>query len=326
MAKRRPSKFRIPFDAQKASRLITFLGVLSAIVITTWVWIIYQPGRATHKTLQTEQTKFRLSLQPEMIQSYISSLAPGITHFINVVPKVSSLQSRAFRVDWVHALPYEITFLGDIAAPDKLNMTLYVNTIPDNGSFVGEVNASGALRELQPIRWNGPQLNAVAEQQFTAKGTVSLLPELAQVLEVWPKSAGTLPTFNGGHLVEFEAENGSGVLLALHQAFQDTAWKWASEDTNAGLVAIWRGVQKVEVLGDLTHGDELSFNLKLTGNRSLDRNTAEAVFNAATEELRAYLSEAQLDFSGQLSWANSLTCTGEFRLTGFEARIQRIWR
>lgn len=103
MAKHRRKRFQI--DPKRAARVITVLGVTGAVILTIFFWLFYQPGRKTHEHLVSPQTRLRLSFQPAMVQDYISSLAPGVTRFVSIVPKFTSMQARAFRIDWIHALP-----------------------------------------------------------------------------------------------------------------------------------------------------------------------------------------------------------------------------
>lgn len=299
MARRKREKRSFTIDARKASRLITFLGILSATALTVFVWVIYQPGRHTHKRLLTDSTTFRLTLQPNIAQDYITSLAPGVTRFIGAVPKFTSMQARAFRVDWIHALPYEISFLLDQADAASPGMTVYVNPIPDNDSFVGEVNGWGALNEIQGVRWAGAKLVPDGEQQYIAKGALAVPGDAAQLLQAWQESPGSLYPFDGGRLIDLAADNGKGVLLALHRAFRQSLWDWAAPETNEALVALWPQVARVQVHGDLTRDDELTFAFKLVGNNGLDQAFAGGLIDAVSSELAAFLAErAEMTFSG----------------------------
>lgn len=317
---------RMRVDARAASRLLTFLGILAAIIVTVWVWIIYQPGRANHTRLLTPETRCRVSLHPAMAQDYISSLAPNVTKYISVIPRFTSLQARAIRVDWIHALPYEITFLAEPKSTESVGITLYVNTIPDKGSFVSEVNASQALRELRPIQWSAPALVAGGEQQFTASGAAAVPGDASSLLEAWPKSAGSLARYRGAHLIEVDADNSTGILLALHRAFRNSFFDWATPETNAALVALWPQVDKLELNADVERSDDLVFRLKLRGNRAFNKVDAEAALNAAAMDLSAYLAARQLAFTVEFSWPDALTCEAVAHLRDFEARVHAVWR
>lgn len=327
MGKRRKGSIFARFDARKASRVITFLGILSAIFLTVFIWVIYQPGRHGHAQLVNERTRLRLSFQPSRIQDYISSLAPGITKFISVVPKFTSMQARAFRVDWVHALPYEITFLAEQDGPASVPLTVYVNPIPDNDSFVGEVNAWGALGRMPAIRWQGGRLVSVGEQQYLAKGAIPVADAAVSRLESWPLGQVSQFPEEGGRFVEFAVDNSGGILLALHAAFRNSLFEWASAETDEALEALWPQIARAQVLGDLTRSDLLRFEITVVGSDALDQVAAAGTMEAALNELGYFLSEkAGMTLLGKGGWSNSRTYVAAYEFSGFEEPIRRIWR
>jgi len=332
MAKRKkPSRWaavlaRLQADPRKTSRILTFLGIVVGTLITVSVWVLYLPGRHTHEHLQTEQTRLRLAFQPYLEQGYISSLAPGATRFINTVPRFSSLQARAFRVDWIHALPYEITFLADRGDLDTVPMQVFVNPIPDNDSFVGEVNAWGALDRIPVVRWKGSKLNPVAERQYTAGGTVPVPGDAAALLRDWRGQTEALPAFDKTHAMELFADNGDGVLLALHRAFRNDLWDWASPESNEALVQAWPQIATLEVLGDLTRDDEFTLNITIVGTPQANPvPLADLVATLATEFDQFLSEELGMRFEGAGNWADGVRFAGTYRLSGFEARIRRAW-
>lgn len=321
MGKHRRKSFQI--DPKRAARVITVLGVTGAILLTIFYWLFYQPGRKTHEHLVSPQTRLRLSFQPAIIQDYLSSLAPGVTRFVSVVPKFTSMQARAFRIDWIHALPYEITFLADAPAAGPTPLTLYVNPIPDNNSFVGEVNAWGALRRMPVIQWQSGQLSPAGPQQHTAKGDLPLPPTAAATIAAWPQGPGGLAPFSRRHFLDLAADNHDGILLALHAAFRDTLWAWTTAETDAALEQLWPSIARAELTADLTRNDELTLNLSIELRPGTDLlATAELITTAATELGQALADDEALTLTGQVAITNN-TLTGTYRLTGFQARIQR---
>lgn len=327
MAKRTKLPGFLTIDAKSAARLITFFGILAAIFLTVFVWVIYQPGRHKHTHLVNERTKMRLTFQPAIIQDYITSLAPGITRFVSNVPKFTSMQARAFRVDWIHALPYEITFLAGQDSPTQVPLTVYVNPIPDNDSFVGEVNGWGALGRIPVIKWEGGRLMPAGEQQHTAKGAVPVGVNVASEIESWPLGAGSLAPFKGAHFIDFAVDNSNGILLALHAAFRNHLFTWTSAETEEELHLLWPQIARAHVLGDLTRDDEITFEITIVGTNALDQLAAGASIDNALNELGYFLSESEgVNFLGSGKWINSLTYQATYQLTGFEAKIKRIWR
>lgn len=303
-------------DPRVLSRVATFAGVLFAIVVTVAVWVLYQPGRHTHARFLSERTAVRLSFQPSMIQDYITSLAPGITRFVSTVPKFTSMQARAFKVDWIHALPYEITILVEHAGGDDLGVLAYVNPIPDNDSFVGEVNGWGALGRIPAVRWTAPRLAAAGEQQYTAKGTIAAPGT--------PPGGAPITAFDGGHLIEFSANNGA-VLLALYRAFGNSFFAWASAETDAALTDLLPQIAGAALTGELTRADELTLAVEVQGGTA-DRNALAAAVQGAGDELGMFLGDEGMSLVGEGAWVDSKIYRARWQFSGFEAKIRQVWR
>ena len=327
MGKREKAARFFQIDAKSAARLITFFGIVMAIFLTIFVWIIYQPGRHKHTALINESTKLRLSFHPAIIQDYVTSLAPGITRFVGAVPKFSSMQARAFRVDWIHALPYEITFLVEQRDNAALPLIVYVNPIPDNDSFVGEVNGWGALGRMPVIKWQSGRLTAAGEQQYTAKGEIPIGEAILPLLSAWPLGRSGLAPYSGGQFIEFAADNGGGILLALHSAFRDSLFAWTSAETEERLYALWPQIASVAVTGALTRDDEITFRLAISGTSQVNQQSAGDTIAAALDELGYYLSEREgLSLLNDGRWVGPGTYEATSQFTGFEAKIRQIWR
>lgn len=311
-------------DVAKASRVITGLAVLVGVLVTLAFWLLYLPGRHTHAPLLREHTTARLSLQPYLIQDYITSLAPGITRFVGTVPKFTSMQARAFKVDWIHALPYEITFLAEQEVNDSVGVTAYVNPIPDNDSFVGEVNAWGALGRIPVVRWQSGRLMPMGEQQFSAKGAIGFAPGTAAARR---PGLEALSTYRAEHLIECTLLNDAGLYVLLQDAFAGSFFEWMSPETHQALSAAAAGITQITVTGDLTRSDEITFQLSARLGRGVDSAALEQALRMASDELSVFFHDVLgMSIVGDGAVRGGSDYTGTWVFTGFEEKIRRAWR
>jgi hypothetical protein len=305
------------------------LALAVLVLLCGWLalrWFLSLPGKADHDAYLLPETSVRLVFQPSRVQDYVSSLAPQVTKFIDTVPRFSSMQGRAFRVDWIHKLPHEITFLYSRLQRGSLEVLLYVNEIPEADSFSSEVNDSGALDRIQGVNWNAPRLAAEGLTQRVARGSMFVPPyvdeRLAAAFPV-PGSANP-PVIEGNHFFEFAADNADGGLLEWQGAMRAHWGDWGGSALHQELEALWPSVASVRLAGDLDATNRLLFTLEI------ELNTPDA---AGPAEAAAYSFVAGFDtwFSG-LAGASARVLEVEsagtrvraaFEAEGFEARIRR---
>jgi len=316
---KKTQKPKFKLSPKTAARIIAIGGATLALLLTFFYLFLYKPGRVTHESRRSPDTTFRITLQPELIQAYVTSLAPGITRFVGTIPKFTSMQARAYRIDWVHALPYEITLLFEQPTTSGVGARLFVNPIPDNESFVSEVNASRAINEIPEITWQPPQLAAIAENAYETRG--QLRSNLAAATAV---GAARLPRYQDAHLLSVSATNAKGILTVLHQAYANSLGAWADAETHQALMAAWQDVEELELKANLVDDNRIAIEFALIcapGHNSAA--TMQALYNTL-ENLAAYLLQrADILLDGNLDWQNSLTLRGKYALTGFEPLLKR---
>ncbi len=302
---------------------IVLIGALSAALITLFVLFLYEPGRERHAVAMPDDTAIRVVMEPARVQRYVSSLAPGITRFVSTVPKVTSMQSRAFRVDWVHAMPYEIALLFSAPGNNTMDATLFINPLPES-SFLSEFNAWGALRELRGVAWSGSGAREVTPAYATASGTVPVNASWNAGAQKPSIHALGTPEIEGGHWLEVAAVNADDVFSHLYAAM-DRAWR--QPGTEASAAALTRALpylRRARLTGDLTADDELYFVILL--------ELADPAGRAAVDEAMAAVADAMAagfadrwgwSFGGGFGWTGPAALEGSYHLRGFEARLRR---
>ncbi|MBI1318387.1 MAG: hypothetical protein GC168_05465 [Candidatus Hydrogenedens sp.] len=305
------------------------LAAAALVLLLGWYavqWFLSLPGKADHDAYLLPETTVRLVTQPSRAQDYISSLAPQATKYINAIPKFSSTQGRPFRVDWIHMLPHEITFLFSRVQVGSLDVLLYVNEIPEADSFSKEVNDSGALNHLRGIYWNAPRLSAEGLTERTARGTMPIPAYVSESLTAaFPvPTAPQPPAIEGSHLFEFAADNVDGGLLEWHGAMRAAWGDWGGSAMHNALESVWPVVEYVRLTADLAEADRLECTLTVDAANAAASDAIETAARAFVDGVGLWFSEvAQTRVRTHGVEHSGLRLTLQFEASGFEARIRR---
>lgn len=310
-------------STQRIAIAIVLVGVLSAALITTLVVLYYEPGREQHAIVQQPDTALRLVMEPSAVQGYISGLAPGITRFVPGVPKVTSLQPRAFRTDWIHALPYELALLFREPRDGEIPTTFFVNPIPES-SFLGEFNRFNALREIRGVTWTGSSAQDITPEYATASGAVAYNARWDANRSSASVAALGLPEIEGDHWLELSAVNAGNILPHLHAAM-DRAWgQPGTQESSESLTLALPGVRRLHLTGDLSDDDELTFRITLNIADPQARDAVDRAMVAVSDALSDIFSRRwNWRFGGGYAWQGPTTLEGEYTLRGFEDRLRR---
>ena len=243
-------------------RLVTVALVALAAVIAATLTIIYLlfppvPG-PEHDRWLMPNTALRVVLQPSRAQHYITRLAPTATRFIQGVPRLSSTQGRALRIDWIHALPHEITLLVARPRAERLDTRLVVRERPASESMAAVLNHSGFFRALRVAAWNRSRLAPAADNVLVAEGRVPLAHRDPPPMEPFDP-----PALETGHLFEIAGVNGGGVPALFHEALVRAYGAYAGAAAHETLHASLGGVDRFRFTADLAAPDTLEMALDI---------------------------------------------------------------
>lgn len=303
--------------------IIILLAIVAAVTLTV-LYFVYPFGRVSHDHLLTPGTAVRAVFAPARVQRYVSRLAPDATRFIKSVPRLTTMQGGPIRVDWIHALPYEFSFLVAQDRPDGLGVVCFINEQPES-DFEGVVNRSGLLRELRPVQWQGARFTRDAEGGLVAQGQLAIPPEIQRDVALWwpdyrPFSP---PPIEGRHLIECSGDNSNGALMQLHGALARRGALWPGYAFHDPLMQAWSGVQRVWFSADLAADDELRFRISVhcTGAAEAGR-ILQLVEEGAGILSDALFSERRFQLTGGAVVKGNVI-EGEYTLTGFEPALRR---
>lgn len=314
-------------------RLIAGAIVVAAILIAavgTWLALyVFTPGRAPHEEFLPRDNAIRIVLQPYRVQREVSGLVPDATRFIKAIPKVMSTQGRPFRIDWIHNLPYEFSFLIQQNDLDHLGVRLYVNEKPDMNSFVGEVNNSGFFNAVRGVVWNPPRLRGETQTAYIADGRAAIPTGTQQIVQTL--FGGTrIPDpvdYTGNHFFEMTGSNNAGAFGEFQGVVIRNWGSLGGDDLHTFLRETWHDVLRVRITGDWTGPDRMDFDLSLVVTPNGDPGRVEEAHDFMLDRLVSGLQSWQgLNFSGSAEWQNSRTLVGRYTLTNFEPALQRALR
>jgi hypothetical protein len=311
------------------SRRIT-AGIVAAAalaaVVLTWLALRPAPTSLAHNAHLTPNTAMRAVFCPARVQPYVSRLAPGVLKAVPGIPRLSSAQPRTGRLDWIHYLPHEMTFLFSQDQPDDVTLTLFVRENIDGPDFARIVNDSPFFHYLFPLRWTPPRLRADGAG-LAARGAQPLPDSVRTAAgDIWPAfqpPATRAPS--GTHLLEITADNCNGVLLEVHGAIDRAHPASSGVGALAPLLDAWPGVERLHVTADLVGDDRLDMRLEFILRPDLApdrRHTVESLIEDAAAAMSGHLRAAH---GFLLEWTVSaggrqLECA--CRLTGFEGPLR----
>ena len=301
------------------------LAVLVALLITVWYLYWATPGRRSHERYLEPGVFVRASLQPARAQRYVSRLAPTATRFITTVPKVTSLQPRAFRVDWVHTLPYEFTLLFASVLPGETGVALFVNTVPEDTGFPQEFNQSPFFRDarrMAQIEWDRESLALVEKHVHTATGRI-YLPRTGGAAQTLSALDERPPRWTGKHLVECSAVNRNGALAALHTALISGGNYGLADEDHAALMGAWSAIAQIHFTGDLVRDDLIEFTLTVRCTRDRPDHVAYAAEMIAAGAADTLARRHRFHLEGGGEWRDPRTYAARYRLSGFEPALRR---
>ncbi len=315
----------LPSRARLLQVFLVALAVTVALLITVWYLYWATPGRRTHERYLGPGVFVRVSLQPARAQRYVSRLAPTATRFLTTVPKVTSLQARAFRVDWLHTLPYEFTLLFASVLQGEVVATLFVNTVPEDTGFPQELNQSPFFREarrMARIEWDRESLALVEKHVYTATGRIDLprTDGATQGLSGWDQRP---PPWTGKHLVECSAVNRDGALAALHAALIRGGNYGLADEDHAALSAAWSAIAQIHFIGDLIRDDLIEFTLTVRCTRDRPDHVAYAAEMVAAGAADTLARRHRFHLEGGGDWRDARTYAAQYRLSGFEPALRR---
>lgn len=293
-------------------------GVLLALALTWW-FLLRGPGRALeHESLVSPETAVRVVLSPPRVQSYVSGLAPTATKYIKGIPKITSMQAGAIRFDWIHKMPLELAFILNQLSPDYLDVRLFVREHPNGEPLEG----SGFFHEISAVRWDSDRLASQERGRFQASGQLHIPPAFRDaVRQHWPGySPSPPPDVDGNHFLEVGINNSNGVVMELYGALSDFVVPWLDVAAQEQLLGMIADLSAFHLALDLVRDDELAASVTVECPNPAGAQPALQLFSDA---LAAHLSASE-GFYLSGGWAVSgSTVTGDFVLSGFEAKLRR---
>lgn len=316
----------------KARLVATAIVVLAVLIAGVGTWLalyVFHPGRVSHAEYLPPNNAIRIALQPFRVQSRVSDLVPTATRFIKQVPKFTSMQGRPFRIDWIHHLPYEFTFLLQQDTPDALGVRLYVNEKPDMKSFVSELNNSGFFGAVRGVVWNPPRLHAEGQTSWMTDGSMPLPTHTQEYVRQVFGNAGIPDAvdYTGEHFFEMTGVNNAGAFLEFHGSTLRNWGAMGGDDLHDALSNVWPHIARAHITGDWIDTDRMDFKLELVLSPSGDAATVMAAHDLFLSRLDAGLQAWQgMNLTGSAKQQNSRLLVGNYTLRGFEAALQRALR
>jgi hypothetical protein len=294
---------------------------LVAMAVTGYVLFWATPGRVSHIAWYPPNTALRVVIQPATIQHYLSGLAPSATRFVRGVPKITSMQPGAFRVDWFHTLPYETALFASMDAPDAISLTLFLNDTPKADDFEGLVNGSSFFRDLDVVSWNPSRVERDAKHVLLAHGSIGASSSVINVQQAPIETS--VPDRAPAHLVEIDLNNRSGIGTALLDILTRRYGPLINDYTQNTLGALASKILNVAAFADLIEDDHVrgEFTVLFRPDSPADalRDPLEGLLN---EIARALRDEQALFCVFSAAWSDPSTVRATFELRGFERELR----
>ncbi len=312
------------FKKHRATLLTALPGVLIAL-IATW-WFLFQgPGSALrHARYMRPDTAVRAVLCPARVQSYVSSLAPTVTHFVRGLPKLSSMQGGPIRFDWLHKMPLEMAFLFDQSLPGRFEVTLFMKEHPAGEPMDELIDNSTFLGDLSPILWSSPRIRRESGGCLLADGQLAVPPDFQEeATRFWPQYKPVVaPAIHGNHFFELGINNCNGALMQLQGALINLFVPWADMSLQQQLSEAARGVIELHAFADLAVSDRLEFTVEIQCGDPGSATAVAALCGTAAPVLAAYL-QSMHQFTLDGSWeTDGARTTGKYVLGGFEPSLR----
>lgn len=264
-------------------RRVYSVAVLAAAAVVagwlTWRSVFYRDTTTlSHEAFVTANTAARIVFCPGHVQDYVSRLAPEVLRIVPAVPRLSSLAPRAKRLDWVHYLPIEFTFLVSQEAAGRLDIVLFAKENTEGPDFLDVLNDSDFFAATYPVSWLQSHATREGSDALRAAGTI-YLPEAvaAHGMELWPDYHPTRAgAASGAHFLEIVADNRNGVLYELHGAVAATR---ADEGVAAldPLLEVWPAVESFQFTADLAGDNAIRMSARITCNDNTEASDLERV-------------------------------------------------
>jgi len=305
--------------------------VVLAAMVAGWLTYrsVFHRGTTAlnHEAFVTPNTAARIVCCPERVQSYVSRLAPEVLRVIPAMPRLSSVAPRSQRLDWVHYLPVEFTFLVHQNTVGLLDVLLFAKENPDGPNFAGVLNDSDFFKAAYPVIWQPPRAVRGAAGAMTAEGFVRIADHVASgAMAHWPDyHPVSAVAATGAHLLEISADNRNGVLYELHGAISGSHMS-AGMTALDPLIEVWPGVASLRFTADLASDDAIRMSLVLdcrdtSTTADIDR-LAGLLAMAGDALARALRSEIGLEFVYTIE-AGPARITAKMALSGFEPLLRK---
>lgn len=313
---------------------VILAGIIAAAALLagglTWYALRGEHVVMRHETYVNEATVIRAVWCPPRVQHYVSRFVPAAFELVPAVPRLSSAQARTGRLDWLHHLPLEFTFLFAQTSPLAHEVTLFAQANPDGPAFAPIINDSGFFYFLNAIQWTPPRLSNGPAGYLVAHGPMPV-PQHTQdaVGPIWPGfQPPDTPTPSGDHFFEFVADNSNGALAELHGAL-DTAHSYA-----AGLAALqalyelWPHTSRLHFIADLAGDDHIQMRASVFLMSPRDPGQAmapRAALEAAGEAMAAHLQSVHGFSLEQAVRESGDMLSADYHLRGFQPLLERAF-
>lgn len=315
----------IRFQRQSAVwALLIFILCLCFSGGAYYYFFVYPQYGIHHEELLAPDTALRVVFKPVLVQKYVSSLAPTGSSLIPGIPKVSSMQTMHFRTEWIHKMPFEISFLLDQRASDQLGVLFFVKEHPSSESFADLLETGGFFPHTRPIRWERNRMSSYGTRTLAAAGTVHIpRTALEQLAQLHPHYAPLkAPAVKGHHFVEAALNNGNGTLIELLGAFHGPLQSVLHEKTKQQLVAVSPLIEDVFMTISLAKADLLQIKVDIHCQDSSDTSAVlESSLNTAYDVAGYAKREGFTLYWDSDVEGDRVYLEGE--LTDFESKVRR---
>lgn len=312
---------------QRQTAVFALLAFLLMICIggSAYYYFFVHPRYGIHhEELMAPDTALRVVFKPVLVQKYVSSLAPTGSSLIPGIPKVSSMQQMHFRTEWIHKMPFEISFLLDQRASDELGVLFFVKEHPASESFADLLETGGFFRATRPILWDRNRISSYGVRGLAATGKVQI-PQLFQQQrsQLYPHySPIKTPSVKGRHFLEAALNNTNGTLIELLGAFTGPLGPVLKAQTEKALITLSPAMKHITVTASMAKADLLQLQVTI---QCQDSNQADEVLSGALDT--AYDVAAYAAREGFTLYWESRTKDKEVYLEGelsdFESKIRR---
>ncbi len=313
------------------ARKVYTAAVLAAAAIAA-AWLTYRTvfHRGTtalsHEAFVTANTAARIVFCPGHVQGYVSRLAPEVLRIVPAVPRLSSVAPRSKRLDWLHYLPVEFTFLVSQDAAGQLDFVLFSRENPEGPDFLDVINDSDFFAATYPVQWAQPRAAREGNDALRAAGVVYLPDAVAErSMQLWPDyRSARVDAASGAHFLEIVTDNRNGILYELHGAI-------AAMRGDAGVTAleplleVWPAVASLQFTADLAGDNAIGMSAVLvcqpgSGASGLSR-ISERLMAAGDAIAGVLRSDPGLDFVHEVQTSGQ-RIEAHMTLSGFEPMLR----